>query len=114
MVWVLAVAGKVAVQLAVAVPALVPDVTGATGAAWQDAAGFHVPVEVKVKYPEGKIGPVIVGDTVAVKVTVSVAMASGSEEIRDAAVEVGLTSCGNTADVAAGKFGSPPYTATMG
>jgi hypothetical protein len=111
---VLAVAGKVAVQVAVAVPAPVPDVMGATGAAWQEAAGFHVPVEVKVKYPEGTIGPVVVGVTVAVNVTVSVAMASGREEMRDAPVEVGLTSCGNTADVAAGKFGSPAYTATMG
>lgn len=107
MVWLLAEAGNEAVHVAIAVPAPVPEVIGATGAAWQDAAGFHVPLEVNVKYPEGTIAPVCAGTTVAVNVTDCVAMLTGRADVRTAVVGPAVTTCANTGDVVAGKLGSP-------
>jgi hypothetical protein len=104
---VLAVAGNEAVHLAIAVPAPVPEVIGATGAAWQEAAGFHVPVDVNVKKPEGTIAPVSAGITVAVNVTACVATLIGKSDVRVALVGPAMTTCGNTGDVVAAKLGSP-------
>ena len=94
-------------QVAIAVPAPVPEVIGATGAAWQDAAGTHVPEDVKVKKPEGKIAPVCAGITLAVKVTDWVATLIGRSDAKVAVVGPAVTTWENTADVVAGKLRSP-------
>jgi hypothetical protein len=62
---------------------------------------------VKVKKPEGKIAPVCAGITLAVKVTDWVATLIGKSDAIVAVVGPALTIWGNTADVVAGKFGSP-------
>jgi hypothetical protein len=114
MVWLSADAGNTAVHVAVAVPAPVPTKTGTTGAAWQPAAGVHKPVDVNLKVPEGKTGPICAGITVAVNVTVWVATLGDKEDTTVAVVALAITCCGNTGDVAAGKLGSPLYVAVTG
>jgi hypothetical protein len=107
MVWLTADAGNVAVQVATAVPAPVPLVIGATGAAWQIAAGFHVPDDVNVTEPEGTTGPVCAGVTVAVKVTGCVATLTGNEDTKAAVACPAVTTCENTGEFVVEKLGSP-------
>ena len=66
-----------------------------------------MPVEVNVKEPEGKTGPVCAGMTVAVNVTVCVATLVDAEDTTTAVDAPAITCCGNTGDVVAGKLRSP-------
>ena len=98
-VWLWAVDGNCAVQVALPVPALGPLGSGATGAAPHDTLGIQVPLDVKVKVPAGSTGPRLVGVIVAVKVTVWVATLGERDEVTVEVEPTGVTTYGRTGDV---------------